>query len=51
MPDGIRGDSMVALARVAAALSPHFPVSGDHGWSSWGPQLAAMAPDVAAAIR
>lgn len=28
-----------------------FPVSGDHGWSSWGPQLAAMAPDVAAAIR
>lgn len=28
-----------------------FPVSGDHGWSTWGPQLAAMSGDVAAAIR
>ena len=27
-----------------------FPVSGDHGWSSWAPQLAAMAGDVAASI-
>lgn len=28
-----------------------FPVSGDHGWSSWGPQLAAMSGDLAASIR
>jgi S-formylglutathione hydrolase FrmB len=31
----------------------HFdiPVSGQHDWSSWGPQLAAMSGDLAAAIR
>ena len=28
-----------------------FPTSGDHGWSSWGPQLAAMSGDLAAAIK
>ncbi|HYB82501.1 MAG TPA: alpha/beta hydrolase family protein [Mycobacterium sp.] len=28
-----------------------FPVSGDHGWSSWAPQLAAMSGDLAATIR
>lgn len=28
-----------------------FPVGGDHGWSTWGPQLAAMAGDLAATIR
>jgi S-formylglutathione hydrolase FrmB len=28
-----------------------FPASGDHGWSSWGPQLAAMSGDVAATIK
>lgn len=28
-----------------------FPVDGDHGWSSWGPQLSAMAPDLVAAIK
>ncbi|OSC31550.1 hypothetical protein B8W69_03635 [Mycobacterium vulneris] len=28
-----------------------FPVTGDHGWSSWGPELGAMSGDVAAAIR
>jgi S-formylglutathione hydrolase FrmB len=28
-----------------------FPVDGDHGWSSWGPQLAAMSGDLAATIR
>ena len=28
-----------------------FPVSGQHDWSSWGPQLAAMSGDLAAAIR
>jgi S-formylglutathione hydrolase FrmB len=28
-----------------------FPLTGDHGWSTWGPQLAAMANDVAATIK
>lgn len=28
-----------------------FPLTGDHGWSIWGPQLAAMANDVAATIK
>ena len=28
-----------------------FPVTGDHGWSSWGPQLTAMSADVAASIK
>jgi S-formylglutathione hydrolase FrmB len=31
----------------------HFdlPATGNHDWSSWGPQLAAMSGDVAASIR
>ena len=28
-----------------------FPGSGDHGWSTWGPQLAAMSGDLAASIH
>jgi S-formylglutathione hydrolase FrmB len=28
-----------------------FPTTGNHDWSSWGPQLAAMSGDVAATIR
>src|ERR1700694_3233313 len=28
-----------------------FPASGDHGWPSWGPQLAAMSGDLTAAIK
>jgi S-formylglutathione hydrolase FrmB len=28
-----------------------FPLNGDHGWSSWAPQLAAMTPDLVATIR
>jgi S-formylglutathione hydrolase FrmB len=28
-----------------------FPPSGDHGWSSWAPQLAAMSADLATTIR
>jgi S-formylglutathione hydrolase FrmB len=27
-----------------------FPTSGNHDWSSWGPQLAAMSGDITAAI-
>jgi S-formylglutathione hydrolase FrmB len=31
----------------------HFDIgtSGDHGWSTWGPQLAAMSGDLAASIK
>ncbi|OBG03283.1 alpha/beta hydrolase-fold protein [Mycolicibacter sinensis] len=28
-----------------------FPVSGDHGWSSWAPQLSAMSGDIVSTIR
>ena len=28
-----------------------FPPDGDHGWSSWGPELAKMSPDLATNIR
>ncbi|MGV0655376.1 alpha/beta hydrolase family protein [Mycolicibacterium thermoresistibile] len=28
-----------------------FPTSGDHGWSSWGPELGKMSGDLVAAIR
>lgn len=28
-----------------------FPVGGDHGWGSWGPQLGAMSGDIVSAIR
>lgn len=28
-----------------------FPVDGDHGWSTWGPQLGAMSGDMTSAIR
>lgn len=28
-----------------------FPVGGNHDWSTWAPQLAAMSADVATAIR
>jgi len=28
-----------------------FPASGNHDWSSWGPQLGAMSGDIVAAIK
>jgi S-formylglutathione hydrolase FrmB len=28
-----------------------FPTAGDHGWSSWGPELGAMSGDLVAAIK
>jgi S-formylglutathione hydrolase FrmB len=28
-----------------------FPTGGDHGWSTWGPQLGAMSGDLAASIK
>jgi S-formylglutathione hydrolase FrmB len=39
--------------RVAGGGNGHFdfPVGGQHGWSNWGPQLAAMSGDLARTIR
>jgi S-formylglutathione hydrolase FrmB len=39
--------------RQAGGHNGHFdlPTTGNHDWSSWGPQLAAMAGDVAATIK
>jgi S-formylglutathione hydrolase FrmB len=39
--------------RAALGHNGHFdfPTGGNHDWSSWGPQLAAMSGDVAATIR
>ncbi len=38
--------------RASGGSNAHFdfPASGDHGWGSWGPQLAAMSGDIAATI-
>jgi S-formylglutathione hydrolase FrmB len=39
--------------RTAGGHNGHFdlPTRGDHGWSSWGPQLAAMSGDLVASIK
>lgn len=39
--------------RSVGGTNAHFdmPHTGDHGWSTWGPQLAAMANDVVATIK
>lgn len=44
--------SFLAQYRAVGGRNGHFdfPVDGDHGWSSWGPQLSAMAADLAASI-
>jgi S-formylglutathione hydrolase FrmB len=45
--------SFYAQYRTVRGQNGHFnfPVSGDHGWSSWGPELSAMSSDVASTIR
>ncbi|WP_100484756.1 alpha/beta hydrolase-fold protein [Mycobacteroides abscessus] len=42
-----------AAYRSASGHNAHidFPATGDHGWPSWGPQLSAMADDLASYIR
>ncbi|WP_319449826.1 MULTISPECIES: alpha/beta hydrolase family protein [unclassified Mycobacterium] len=54
-PDQAQGSnrSFYAAYRGDGGSNGHFdfPTSGDHGWSSWGPQLAAMSGDLAASIR
>ena len=39
--------------RAVGGHNIHFdmPVDGDHGWSTWRPQLEAMSGDIAASIR
>jgi S-formylglutathione hydrolase FrmB len=39
--------------RAAGGNNGHFdiPTGGQHDWSSWGPQLAAMSGDLAATIK
>jgi S-formylglutathione hydrolase FrmB len=39
--------------RSADGTNGHFdiPLSGDHGWSIWGPQLCGMSGDVIATIK
>jgi S-formylglutathione hydrolase FrmB len=39
--------------RSAHGTNGHFgiPLSGDHGWSTWGPQLYAMSTDLIATIK
>jgi S-formylglutathione hydrolase FrmB len=43
----------LAQYRQVGGHNGHFdlPVSGDHGWPSWGPQLAAMSGDLSTAIK
>ncbi|MGV9797361.1 alpha/beta hydrolase-fold protein [Mycobacterium sp. NPDC003449] len=45
--------SFYANYRTALGDNGHFdfPTFGEHDWSSWGPQLAAMADDVTSTIR
>ncbi|WP_428339046.1 alpha/beta hydrolase-fold protein [Mycobacterium sp.] len=61
-PAAMIGDSEIAQStnhdfygqyRAVGGHNIHFemPVDGDHGWSTWGPQLAAMSADMAASIR
>jgi len=39
--------------RTAGGSNGHFdfPAGGDHGWSTWAPQLAAMTGDLTASIK
>jgi S-formylglutathione hydrolase FrmB len=45
--------SFLAQYRAVDGNNAHFdiPAGGQHDWSSWGPQLAAMSGDLAATLR
>lgn len=49
---GTNGD-FYSHYRIVGGSNGHFDLRGpgDNGWSSWGPQLAAMAGDLAATLR
>jgi S-formylglutathione hydrolase FrmB len=54
-PDQAQGTnhSFMLQYQTVGGRNGHFdlPVNGDHGWSSWAPQLGAMSGDMVAAIR
>jgi S-formylglutathione hydrolase FrmB len=54
-PDIAQGTNRTFFAQYhnVGGSNAHFdlPVSGDHGWSTWAPQLAAMSDDLAGSIR
>jgi hypothetical protein len=33
------------------AMERDIPVGGEHGWSAWAPQLAALSGDLTASIK
>ncbi|MGB9308820.1 MAG: alpha/beta hydrolase family protein [Mycobacterium sp.] len=45
--------SFFAYYKQVGGSNAHFdlPLTGDHGWSSWGPELGAMSGDLAANIN
>lgn len=45
--------SFYAYYKQVGGHNAHFnlPTGGDHGWSTWGPELAAMSGDLAANIK
>lgn len=54
-PDIAQGTNRTFFAqyRSAGGANGHFdfPAAGDHGWSSWAPQLVAMSGDLSATIK
>ncbi|WP_375487665.1 alpha/beta hydrolase-fold protein [uncultured Mycobacterium sp.] len=54
-PDLAYGTNAIFRSQYAQAggRNAHFdfPAGGDHGWSTWGPQLGVMSGDLVAAIR
>jgi S-formylglutathione hydrolase FrmB len=54
-PEQAQGDSQMFYQqyRTVGGRNGHFdfPASGDHDWSTWGPQLGAMSGDIAGSIR
>jgi S-formylglutathione hydrolase FrmB len=54
-PDQAQGSNLSFYEhfRTAMGSNAHFdlPTGGDHGWSSWGPELGAMAGDLATYLR
>jgi S-formylglutathione hydrolase FrmB len=54
-PDQAQGTALTFYSHFADVRGTNghfdFPTTGDHGWSSWAPQLAAMAVDLASTIK
>jgi S-formylglutathione hydrolase FrmB len=54
-PDIAQGTNRTFYAqyRAVGGSNGHFdfPTAGDHGWTTWAPQLQAMSSDLAASIQ